>query len=75
MRPIPTEPMLDSCAVCAKETRHEPDRDGAYACTVCAANARAAANKSDGKTWILVAAIIFAIAIASVLWLQHVTSK
>lgn len=35
MRPIPTDPMLENCAVCAKETRHEPDRDGVYHCVAC----------------------------------------
>lgn len=35
MRPIPTEPMLDNCERCAKETRHEPDADGQYHCVAC----------------------------------------
>ncbi len=39
MRPIPTEPMLENCAVCQRETVHKPDRVGTYHCTDCWARA------------------------------------
>lgn len=46
MRPIPTEPMLENCERCAKETRHVPDADGGYHCAVCKENDRQAAREA-----------------------------
>lgn len=57
MRPIPTEPMLETCERCGKETRHEPDRMGAYHCTECRYRDAKADGRSVGRilVWCLVA--------------------
>lgn len=68
MRPIPTEPMLDNCTKCGRETRHEPDRDGKYHCTVCPERERVASIPARNRAALVavgtVAATIIVLMIA-----------
>jgi hypothetical protein len=65
-REIPTQPMLDNCAKCGRETRHEPDNVGTYHCTEC----RSAAVRMTRKRWgrILVAVFIGALLIGGLIY-------
>jgi hypothetical protein len=70
MRPVPTEPMLENCATCGRETRHEPDRDGVYHCTACPERERNAKLPERNRATVLVVAIVGGmLAIALILWL------
>jgi uncharacterized protein (DUF983 family) len=43
------------CETCASDTRHTANAQGVWDCDVCAANAKRAKTKADGRLMILIA--------------------
>lgn len=65
MRPIPTEPMLEKCERCAKETRHEPDRMGVYHCMTCRERDSRVVARENSKGLLIAGGVLLVLAFAA----------